>query len=293
MSELLPATMRPVFNALWPDLKAVGGNSLLLAGGYGLFLKQNWLIAHPEVPTVVPLAQWPYPNSRGTKDFDFVIGIDLIASAEIQGRILAALHKHGFEAKEPMWQFEKNLGESRSILVDIHAPPPPQGYAGVEVVQRRVKRKPSLGSKGIHGRADAEAVGFDLHPFCFESEGLSVTTPNPVTWCSMKLAAMRDQKEKSEDERRTSDERDEVRDLAKKHALDVCRIVAMTTRAERDATPEVIGTIRESPSFAQAASIAAEYFQPDEGWGTTVVEYAWAADDLKQIRDTLSAWFKE
>lgn len=292
MSDLSSESMWTEFASLWPELQLIGGNSLLLAGGYGLLLKQNWLIARPDVLTIVTLAQWPYPHSRGTKDFDFVIGIDLVASAEAQERILAALHKHGFDAKEPMWQFEKKLGESRSILVDIHAPPPPQGYAGVEVVQRRVKRKPSLGSKGIHGREDAEAVGFDLHPFRFESEGLQVTTPNPVTWCSMKLTAMRDQREKAGDERRSSVERDAARDLAKKHARDVCRIVAMTTREERDAASEVIGAIRKSPSFAQAVSIAAEYFQPDEGWGTTVVEFAWAPADLQLIRETLASWFK-
>lgn len=291
MSDLSSESMWTEFASLWPELQAIGTGSVVLAGGYGLFLKQTWLVAHPEVPTIVPLAQWPYPTSRGTKDFDFVIGVDLIASAEAQERILAALHKHGFEVKEKMWQFEKKFGESRSILVDIHAPPPPQGYAGVEVVQRRVKRKPSLGSKGIHGREDAEAVGFDLHPFRFESEGLPVTTPNPVTWCSMKLTAMRDQREKAADERRSSAERDGTRDLAKKHAQDVCRIVAMTTRDERDAVAEVLGAIRESPSFVQAVAIAAEYFH-SEGWGSAVVEFAWAPDDLQLIRDTLAAWFK-
>ncbi len=70
-------------------------------------------------------------------------------------------------------------------------------------------------------------------------DGLTVITPNPVTWCSMKLAAMRDQRVKSEDTRLSPEGQKENRKKAVKHAMDVCRVVAMTTRAERDAsTPD-------------------------------------------------------
>lgn len=292
MNDLSSESMRTEFASLWPELQAIGGDSVVLAGGYGLFLKQTWLLAHPKVSTIISLGQWPDSTPRGTNDFDFVIGVDLIASADAQMKVRAMLEKHGFKPKSPMWQFEKPLGAGRSIVVDIHAPHPTEADKGVKVEQGRVKRKPSLGEQALHGRADPESIGFDLQPFRFEMDGLSVATPNPITWCSMKLTAMRDQRVKSEDTRRSPAERQASRKIAVKHALDVCRIVAMTTRAERDATPEVIGTIRESPSFAQAASIAAEYFQP-EGWGSTVVEFAWAPADLQLIRETLSTWFKE
>lgn len=291
MSDLSSKSMWPEFFALWPELQAVGAGSVVLAGGYGLFLKQTWLLAHPEVPTIISLAQWLDSTPRGTNDFDFVIGVDLIASADAQVKVRAMLEKHGFKPKSPMWQFEKPLGGGLSIVVDIHAPHPAEADKGVKVEQGRVKRKPSLGAQALHGRADPESIGFDLRPFRFEMDGRSIATPNPVTWCSMKLTAMRDQRVKSEDARLSPAERKEIRNKAVKHALDVCRVVALTTRDERDGTAEVIRCIEDAAPFKQAASIAAEYFQP-EGWGPTVVEFAWAPDDLRLIRDTLAAWFK-
>ncbi|MGD9874998.1 MAG: hypothetical protein AB7T27_12135 [Kiritimatiellia bacterium] len=284
--------MWPEFASLWPDLRAIGGDSVVLAGGYGLFLKQTWLPAHPEVPTIIPLARWVDSTPRGTNDFDFVVGVGLIASAELQTKVRALLAARGFKPKDPMWQFEKPLGDGRSIIVDIHAPHPADADKRVKVEQRRVKSKPSLGKQGLHGRADPESIGFDLYPFCFEMNGLLIATPNPVTWCSMKLAAMRDQHLKSENAGLSAAERREVRQKAIKHAMDVCRIAAMTTRDERDGTDDVIRSIHDAAPFKQAASIVSGYFQP-EGWGSVVVESFWTSSDLQLIRDMLSAWFKE
>ncbi len=291
MSDLSSKSMWSEFFALWPELQAVGAGSVVLAGGYGLFLKQTWLLAHPDVPTIISLAQWIDSTPRGTNDFDFVIGVDLIASAEAQMKVRSLLATLGFKPKDPMWQFEKPLGDGRSIVVDIHAPHPTDADQGVKVERRRVKRKHSLGEQSLHGRADPEAVGFDLHACRFELDGLSIVTPNPVTWCSMKLAAMRDQRLKSEDLRLSAEDRKAIREKAAKHAKDVCRVVAMTTREERDGADAVLQAIRGESPIKQAVSIVAEYFQP-EGWGTTVVEFAWAPADLQLIRDTLVAWFK-
>ena len=290
MSDLSSESMWAEFASLWPELQVIGAGSVVLAGGYGLFLKQTWLAAHPEVPTIISLAQWIDSTPRGTNDFDFVIGVDLIASAEAQREVRSMLEKHGFKPKDPMWQFEKPLVVGR-IVVDIHAPHPTEADKGVKVEQRRVKLKASWGGGALHGRADPESIGFDLQPFLFKIDGLSIATPNPITWCSMKLTAMRDQRLKSENANLSAEERQEIRKKAVKHAMDVCRIVAMTTRDERDAVAEVIRSIQQSAPFKQAASIAAEYFQPD-GWGSAVVEFAWSPDDLQLIRDTLAAWFK-
>lgn len=292
MNNLSSESMWSEFSALWPELQAIGAGSVVLAGGYGLFLKQTWLLAHPEVPTIIALAQWSDSTPRGTNDFDFVIGVDLIASAEAQLKVRAVLARHGFKPKDPMWQFEKPLGAGYTIVVDIHAPLPVDGYLGIKVEQRRVKRKPSLGSEGLHGRADPEAVGFNLRSFQFDIEGLLVVTPNPVTWCAMKLTAMRDKRLESEDASLSPEDRKTIRDKAVKHAKDVCRIVAMVTRDERDAVTEVVLSIRETEPFKQAVLIAAEYFQSEAGWGTVVVEHAWLSVDLQLLRQTLASWFQ-
>lgn len=291
MNDLSSESMWTEFASLWPELQAIGTSSVVLAGGYGLFLKQTWLLVHPDVSTIISLAQWIDSTPRGTNDLDFVVGVDLIACAESQKEVRALLAAHGFVPKDPMWQFEKPLGAERSIVVDIHAPHPTAADKGVKVEQRRVKRKPSLGEQALHGRADPESIGFDLKPFLFEMDGLSLAAPNPITWCSMKLTAMRDQHLKSEDASLSAEDRKAIREKAVKHAKDVCRIVAMTTREERDGADAVLQAIRGEIPFKQAAIIAAEYFQP-EGWGSTVVEFAWAPADLRLIRDTLASWFK-
>jgi hypothetical protein len=69
------------FRALWSELPQAG-NHVHLAGGYGLFLKQRWLLDNLSVPTVIPLDRWPNSTPRVTNDLDIVVGLELLASAE-------------------------------------------------------------------------------------------------------------------------------------------------------------------------------------------------------------------
>ena len=45
----------PHFRPLWRDLVAACSTNILVAGGYGLFLKQRWLSNTVGLPTVVPI----------------------------------------------------------------------------------------------------------------------------------------------------------------------------------------------------------------------------------------------
>jgi hypothetical protein len=292
MSELTTDPMWPIFRPLWADLRAVGGDSLLLAGGYGLFLKQTWLLDHPKTLIIVPMGQWRTPP-RVTQDFDLVIGLDIIAEQEAQERLLAVLERHAFAVSEknPRWQFEKSVADDRRVRVELHAPLPPTGHSGLRADSIRVKRKPSLGIGDIHGRTNREAVGCDLRPFSFALEGIPIAVTNPATWCIMKLTAMQDQWVRSEEVRRSEKDRTFCREQAIKHAQDVCRIVAMVARDERDAASEVLDSIGTTPQCVKAAGIFAEFFQPDGGWGMINTRAAWATDDIRLIRDTLASWF--
>ena len=293
MSGVANDPMWSVFGPLWMNLQKVGGTDLLVAGGYGLFLKQNWLLENLNVPTIIPLAQWRDTTPRVTKDFDIVIGLDLIAEAKTQKGMLAALEKHNFTVtkQNPRWQFERMLDGNRKVVVEIHAPLPSDGQAGLQADRVRIKRKPSLGSDGIHGRTNPEAVGCDLLPFRFEVAGTQVAVTNPITWCVMKLTAMRDQRKRSEEAERSLEDREFCRDQAIKHARDVCRIVAMVTRDERDGASGVVNAIQSTPQFSEAKTIFAEFFQPDEGWGVMVTEDAWEPADFQIIRSSLANWF--
>ena len=293
MSGVADDPMWPVFGPLWIDLQKIGDENLLIAGGYGLFLKQNWLLANLDVPIIIPLARWRDTAPRVTKDFDVVIGLDLISQAEAQKDVLAALKKHGFTvtARNPRWQFEKQLGENRTVAVEIHAPLPPDNHASLAADRIRVKRKPSLHNDGIHGRANPEAVGCDLHPFKFEMAGAKVSVTNPVTWCIMKLTAMRDQWKRAEAAERSGEERAFCRNQAIKHARDVCRIIAMITQDERDNASAIVEAIKSTSQYSEAKKIFMAFFQPDQGVGVMAVETAWDPPDLRLIRDTLAIWF--
>ena len=63
----------PHFSPLWQDLGAVSSTDILVAGGYGLFLKQRWLSEESSSRTVVPIQNWRDATPRVTKDVDLVL----------------------------------------------------------------------------------------------------------------------------------------------------------------------------------------------------------------------------
>jgi hypothetical protein len=281
------------FRPLWDALCVAGGN-LLLAGGYGLFLKQHWLFANRSEPTIIPPDQWGDKTARVTKDLDFIVGLDLIASTTAQAHLIDALSNCGYIVahEHPRWQFAKNLQGGKRILVDLHAEVPMSASLNLALDKLRVKHKPSLGAGGIHGRQNAEAAGCEHHPFRFEIGGIDIGVPNPITWAVMKLVAMRDQRLRSDDVKREQRHRDFHRQQAIKHAHDVCRIVAMTTRDEVQYLPGVVAAIRNQHCFDDAVQINAAAFQIPEGWAAQVVRASWRQDDLEMILSTLTNWFQ-
>jgi hypothetical protein len=279
------------FKPLWIGMRATGGR-LLVAGGYGLFLKQHWLRSNAAVPIIVPLPRWGDSVPRVTKDLDLVVGLDIISAAQSQQLMAIALRERGFEAKHPRWQFEKKLDDDRSIIVDLHAAVPASKHPNLQMDKLRVKHKPSLGEDGIHGRQNPEAIGGDRHSFGFDLEGVEIAVPHPVSWCVMKLTAMRDRWAKGDDQSRPQDDRASHRDQAIKHARDVFRIVAMTTRDERDQAVEVLETVRAQQSFVDAVGILRQFFEDNDGWGNLVVRDVWRPDDQELIRSTLEEWFR-
>jgi hypothetical protein len=65
----------PHFMPLWQDLRAASSTGILIAGGYGLFLKQRWLSEGTPPRTVVPIQNWRDAIPRVTKDVDLVLGL--------------------------------------------------------------------------------------------------------------------------------------------------------------------------------------------------------------------------
>lgn len=278
------------FRPLWTGLQEAG-SQILVAGGYGLLLKQQWLGDNPQTANVIPLARWTNASPRATKDFDIVIGLDLLGSKESQKILAAKLLERDFKPVDPRWQFKKVIGQDQEILVDLHSELPKEGQPNLDMDKLRVKHKPSLGEDGIHGRQNPEAFGSELHPYSFEIDGINIKVPNPVTWGVMKLIAAHDRWKKSEEITREEKNRTEHRDQAIKHARDVLRIVALTTRDESDSTNKIIQTIRDTKSYSRCREIAKTFFSRDDGFGVLANRSLWLEDDLNTMRALVSRWY--
>ena len=290
MTESPNDLMWQEFKPLWTSMNTAG-TGLLVAGGYGLLLKQHWLVSNINVPIIVPLAQWNEITPRVTKDLDIVVGLDIISSATSQKMMTYALESRNFTVKDPRWQFEKVLNAERSIILDLHSALPTPPHPNLQMDKLRVKHKPSLGDNGIHGRQNPEAIGCDLHPFQFAIEGVEILVPNPVSWSVMKLIAMRDRWVKGEDQNREEEDRTFHRDQAIKHARDLFRVIAMTTREERDKAVEVKAAINTHPSFMDAIAIQKQFFGDRNRWGSLVVSTAWQGNDFELVQGMLENWY--
>ena len=276
--------------ALLPDLSSIGEREVLIAGGYGLFLKQNWLIQNPDIPSLVPIRDWRDNTPRSTKDIDLAIGLDLIADEGKHKHVVSLLERNGFEVEpnHKNWGWIKKLPKDRSVLVELHAPPPESGAERLVRDGRRVKRKPSFSDAGFHGNLNSELVGYELHPYRFELDHVTITIPNPVTFAVMKITAAHELWEKGQSI--TQDARDK-RDKAIKHAEDVFRVIAMVTRAEADQSAEILAAIRLSQAYQKAADFVETSFAELGHWSANEARVQWNPVDFERMRAFLRNWF--
>jgi hypothetical protein len=280
--------------ALLPGLSGIGEGYVLIAGGYGLYLKQMWLRSNPETPTLVPLESWKDASPRSTKDIDLAIGLDLIADRETQERVIAILDQNEFKAKTKYWAWEKHASGGHNILVELHAPSPKAGSVNPYIEGGRVKRRSSsiegapTEEKKIHAKHNRELIGYELHPFHFELNGLRLSIPNPVTFAVMKATAAHELWEKSQT---PSEKAVDSREKAQKHAQDLFRVLGMVTREESDRADDIVAAIEEARAYRNAANIVKASFVEPGHWGTAVAREQWRDEDLGRMQDTLRRWF--
>ena len=283
------------FSPLWTRLIAIDSSNLVVAGGYGLFLKQKWLLeSDVKTKVVVPIPRWHDIAPRVTKDVDLVLGLDLIANEEIHGDILHVLEKNGFKVSEKpsgkRWQFTKEISEGKNALLEFHAPMPETGAENLSVTKMRVKHKPSLGDGGVHGRTNPEAIGAELHHSCFDLAGTAISVVNPVTWSVMKLTATYDRWQQSQDRLKDQEDRDFARAQALKHAQDVCRVVAMTTEEENAQADEVVAEISSEGAFSIAGTILNDCFCKEPA-SVEPTRKNWEDEDFETINSGLQTLF--
>jgi len=237
---------------------------LILGGGYGLYLKQVHLQSTLNAPTLIDGGLWPAP--RATEDLDILLRTEVVTDAARMGPLRAALDRLGY-APVPgaeYMQFVKQLGGGRFVKVDLLTGPlgPLKDDPRVRIDERRVRPRPSV---KLHARRTDEALGFAEGTLVLPVRGLLssgtpheavVHVPSAFTLLLMKLHAFRDRC------------RDPEKGLARHHALDIYRIVAMMTEEEFAHTGERLSAQQGHDVVLEARRIVAKHFGSAESMGS-------------------------
>ena len=282
------------FVPIWNALRAVDHHALL-TGGYAFFLKQRWLLAQAEkdaVRQIVPFDQWHDYAPRVTQDMDLLTSMEMIASPEAQGTLNDVLSQQAWKPSErhARWQFVRAEKDGTTRKLEFHAQHQEPLPLGVRHSSPRIKPKPPL-HLGIHGHENPEAVACQVNPFRFGFDGIEIVVPNPVTMAIMKVTAMRDQRTKSQGAGLSPRDRVFHDIQANKHAQDVFRNVAMTTREESDSIKTVLEAVRPTHAWQSASEIVRDLFFGTNAFGTAVVESFWEPSAVGVITDVLKTWF--
>lgn len=242
------------------------GVELTLVGGFGLFLRREW-IAATRAETLIQ----PIPEARSTEDFDLLLGLELLADADKSQALMAALDALGYEVLPSAlrFQFKKEgtaWGQARDVKVDLLAPLPPEGHPVLEADRVRVKRRG--GGSPLHGRVTPEAILIDerrmevpLEGDCSDGRFYSGTIwlPNPLTLYVMKLFAFRD--------RQVGGRGGTEPDYARKHAADLYTLTTLLRQQDYEDALELARQHRDNPVLLEARQIVAQYFAGENSPG--------------------------
>ena len=199
---------------------------LTVIGGFGLYLKQIHRQAQPDLRMLIPGEFWP--PARATEDIDLLLSTDVVTSARRMQAIRDALDTLGYTSVVKFMHFQMPTARG-SVRVDLLTGPivREDQLAQVKIKPPRVRPKEG---RDLHAYLMPEAIRAEVGSMMLSlsgvlSDGQPATTdvrlPGAFTMLLMKLHAFRDRL-------------DDRKQLARYHALDLYRIVAMLTRDEYD-----------------------------------------------------------
>ena len=249
----LRTTLLELLDALGPVAARV-----LLGGGYGLYLKQLH-IAAVGGRTLIDTAVWPPP--RGTNDLDLVLDTEVIASAADMAAVRAALDALGFEPlpEARYLQFVRDVGGGMKVKVDLLGPQEEALRADPRVRVKNGRRAgPSGGNRPpLHAHPTDGVLPALGEPLEIDVAGRTpssgvvtrrVRLPHALIYLLMKLTAYRDRRG------------DAGGDFGRHHALDLYRIVAMTTPEEDRQIPLLLARVAGDPTVRGCAALVAGAF---------------------------------
>lgn len=233
---------------------------LIIGGGYGLYLKQLYLKANPNIRTLFPIDS--LPTARTTEDIDLILRAEIVTNSESMQLIRTALDELGFSVVETAkyTQFIRQMTPGQ-VKLDLLAAPLGSFANQVPKDERRVKPRPSV---GLHASKLEEALAVDRHAILIPIEGVlstgvehrtEVLIPQTFTYLVMKLCAFSDRMN------------DENKNLGRHHALDIYRIVGLLTQDEDADVRRLSAEFATHPIVVDVREIATTHFVSQEGVG--------------------------
>lgn len=237
--------------------------SPIIGGGYGLFLKREYVRAEA-MRTL--LSEWP--ESRSTNDIDVFLRPELLIDSVRLKPLSDALKRLGYQSitGAEKYQFAKPGpmgGPGGGLKVDLLTGPRSR-FAGtpLRVDRRRVRPQPSI---DLHAHPTDEAITLErgLLPLEMAGETSSGTVhtarlflPHPFTFAMMKLFAFRDRAA------------DADKELGRYHVLDLYSVLAMMSEKEWTEACELRDEFRSHPAMHEAEEIVTEAFSSTTSLGT-------------------------
>lgn len=239
------------------------GIRITIGGGYGLYLKRQQ-IEMSKADTLLSFI----PPARSTNDLDVFLQTEVIADLESAKLVSEALKRVGCIVVEASrnFQFVRSIqhnGQLNQIKFDLLTKMPiDQPEQQIEVKGIRVKNRKS---GGIHAHLTKEAVAIDDTPTAIQITGkrtsgedyaASVYIPQVYSYLTMKLFAFRDYETEKKDP-----------EQARKHALDLYSIVAMTMAEELAIAEQLRQKYRQTPEAQEAGRIVNGFFSQSTDFG--------------------------
>ncbi len=226
--------------------------TLIVGGGYGLYLKANHIKLHQ---TRTILNELPEP--RSTNDLDLFLRVELLTNSERLKPFAEALSRLGYEVVPgaEKYQFVRK-SSSGAVKIDLLTAPKSQfpKERVKRIDDRRVQPKPPV---GIHAHPVNEAPTLEQHLVRVRLIGQlsnkdkyesDVWIPNTFTYSMMKLFAFKD---------RLSDAN---KAFGRYHALDLYMIIATTSEEEWHQALELRKRFAQDSYVGHAAQIVQQYY---------------------------------
>jgi hypothetical protein len=259
---------------------AAQGISITIGGGYGLYLKRQYLISAGQRMLFDQL-----PAERSTNDLDLFLRVEVVADPERFGRVKEVIHQQGYlpvqGAEFLQWKRKVLIGGiTQEVKVDVLVGPLGEHRHKLHVSSPRVRPKGKrLHHLHLHAHAVEEAVCIEDRPIAVPLTGLRSTgeacanevfVPQAFPYLMMKLHAFADREAKGQTVK------------AQHHALDLYTIAGMMTEPEYEQAKELGAAHASVEPVQRARTIVGEHFSAKSASGIIrIQEHALYRDDFQ------------